>query len=194
MKNLIQTIAMIFLTISEAIAITPLRQAIINQQTNESARYLYLGYSAVQKQEVWIDKLNQVLSLTIWTPEQRAFLLSVKNNIDLQLFEEGSIQQKRFDSNYSAFEINGINLFGKVVFAKVFISLSDYNSDGIPYSGGGGYGNDLPSCGCCIDCTFTCDWVFGSSTCTKSNCSGALRGCGGLWNQKCNGDCIISGY
>ena len=170
-------------------AMNPLRLNIINQNSAENRRAVYLTYSAEQKAAIWLDKLDQVIHYGGWTDEQLQLLTMMKNKITPIIFIEGSIQQTDWLKFYNQFEEAGITSFSKIVYGKIFVSLNDYSVDMTVT------GSDPPSdCGCAIGSNFTCEWwIPGGSECAKSVCNPAPRGCGGLWNQVCNGNCVSGG-
>ncbi len=191
MKKLILLLIIGLFATSKSHAVSALRQTVISQPTHEARRLVFLGYTSSEKRAVWIDKIDQVLSLNTWSSEQVSYLNQMKSSIVEEIFNEGSSQQQAFDVSYSVTEAAGVSLFGTMAYAKIFFSLHDYDDVSIPTMGGGDSGGQV-DCGCCTSCTFTCDWVTGTSSCETSGCAGSLRGCGGLWNQKCNGECVLT--
>jgi hypothetical protein len=168
------------------LSIHPLRQVITNNTSLEVQRTIYRTYTPEQKLIIWTDKLNQTLQYGGgWNNEQYDFIIMVRNHLNELVFTDNSIQQANFITFYHNIQSNGINLFGLTTFGKIFGLLNDYDNNA-PV---GTEGNN--DCECCSTCTFTCEWWNGQS-CDKSNkCVSDTRGCGFLFNQKCDGKCDI---
>jgi len=187
MKQL--TIALFLFIQFQVHAMNPLRLNIINQANTENRRAIYLTYSADQKATVWLDKLNQVIQYGGWNEEQLQLLSLMKNKITPYIFIEGSPQQNDWLKFYDQFEVAGITSFTKIVYGKIFVSLHDYSVDMTIT------GSDPPSdCGCMVGSNFTCEWwIPGGTECGKAACVEKPRGCGGVWNQRCDGNCKAAG-
>lgn len=173
--------SLLFFSTFNAFSIHPLRQAITNYNSLELQRAMYRSYTPQQKLIIWTDKLNQVIQFGGWSNAQIDYIILVKNQLNQLVFTDNSIEQENFITFYHNIQSNGINLFGITTFGL----LNDYDAS----APGGTEGNN--DCECCSSCSFTCEWWNGQA-CDKSNkCLADTRGCGFLFNQKCDGKCDI---
>lgn len=156
----------------------------------------YMSLSTQTKKELWIEKVQQLLTQTLPSPQ-------------FTLIKELETELLKNDCDFTSFANNvkiqdiGIRLASitpREDFLKMFVSLDNY------YYKNAFIGKEI--CSDCIkdmesdsrnigktlqtrlaDCN--CNWTCGSATTTTSNCSPTSLGCGFLWLGSCRQrDCI----
>jgi hypothetical protein len=192
MKTIV-SIMLFCVTSLQVMAMHPLREAIVKEQNREVAILIFRSYSPEQRAIVWRDKMDQTLTAKAWNDEELYLIKMMQSQIKAELFTDGSEEHAHFNSYYKEFEAQGLMVFDKVTYAKIFIIPDDYNDANAPTAGGGG-GGGQPDCTCNIGGIFTCDWISGVDECGKSACLVSAWGCGGLWAQDCNGDCFVNAW
>ncbi|OYU94251.1 MAG: hypothetical protein CFE21_16830 [Bacteroidetes bacterium B1(2017)] len=162
-----------------------LRAALINANSKDAAQSIFEGYSNHQKASVWVDKLNQVLSLTCWNENQIALLTSFRNEIVAGIFVAGSQTQQDFQTWSESWKTRALQYFSISQVRFILTLVSDYKAS---YTSGGSSSGS--SCNCSTGDDF-CDGIIISTgdACKSGGCETKSSGCGKLWMYTCNGTC-----
>lgn len=154
-----------------------LNEVVLAKSTQEQ-KQMYLALSAKEKLEIWIKKLQELLSSGKLNPEQKIFIENLLAMLTEELFEPGSEAQAAFNSE--TIKQQGIELFGFDV-AFAILGTLDPNEKKLQIFSGA----SAEDCGCSTES----DWCSGDSKCSYLSCDGSLAGCGTLWLSSCNGLC-----
>jgi hypothetical protein len=83
-------ISLLFTMNSRVFGANPLRNNLIIAGNKHNALMIYQSYSNQQKAAVWIDKINQVISLNCWNNIQLSYLNNLLGQINSQIFDPTS--------------------------------------------------------------------------------------------------------
>jgi hypothetical protein len=162
-------------------------------------RAAYVAFKPEQKQEFWIQKFQEVLSLD-WNDAERKHLeLLYQTALDnpnwfsqnrteeeyekYDLFQYKWIEYARDILGWTSEQIASIALTGNKVFNKegrIQISNTKIRLRS---------GSEKPDCDCIIGMsTIYCEWILGKK-CKPLPCDETILGCGVYWLQTCDGLC-----
>jgi hypothetical protein len=167
-------------------AINPLRQALIDVGNKDAAVLIYNGYSPIEKKAVWVDKIDQVLALNLWNENQIQVLVSLKNQIEPNIFVNNSKEAVDFQIWSSTWKANALLSFEISKLRFIVTLVSDYDPAFKPKEGEEG----APNC----NCASGDDYCGGIIISTGDICNSKLKctsvsGCGLFWRHSCNGTC-----
>lgn len=171
------------------------------------AKSVYIAFSAKQKMEFWLDKINEVQTLG-WSNDEKAHIRKIAKFIigHPQYFNDELLTDKQLDEIEMFFYIwktDAIKKWGwsdKLCYAIAGSGLQIKNRKG-DFENQTIYENKLgldkynpqfdpskPSVPNC-NCNQSADFCM-ITTCVKSKCS-EVKGCGWLCLQTCNGECEV---
>lgn len=179
-------IAMLVCCVSFTNAMNPLRQALIDVGNKDAAVVLYNSYSPNEKNAVWLDKMNQVLSLNIWNGKQIQVLESLKNQIESNIFVTNTKESVDFQIWSIGWKSNALLSFEISKLRFIVTLISDYDPTFKPTEGNDG----APNC----NCASGDDYCGGIIISTGDICNSKLKctsisGCGLFWRHSCDGTC-----
>ena len=156
-----------------------------------------MALSPENQYKIWIDKLEQVLSLDVWNETQRKHIVSLKNAVKPIHYSDRE-QNESFNKNFlMPWWKEGIMMFDKITLIKragITNDLTITELAELPPAGdlpGGGIGGD-PNCHCntfwdfCLGDYRECKGNSNSSPCIASSI-----GCGLLLLRSCDGLCQL---
>ncbi|GHT77089.1 hypothetical protein AGMMS50262_17220 [Bacteroidia bacterium] len=165
-------------------------------QLDESVnRATYVAFAPEQKQEFWLQKLQEVLSLD-WNELEKSHIEALSQKVidnpnwfskertkeeseEYDLFQYKWIEYAQEELGWTLNQVGSIALTGnKVVDKQGGIQM---NTTGIRLKSG----SEKPSCGC----NQMDSWCGVTKYCSNDDCDGSSWGCGLLGLAPCNGLC-----
>ncbi len=149
----------------------------------------YNTCTPTEKYNIWLDKKNQVLGLTVWNSAQLSDLNSIFNQLSINLFTDGSAEDISFKNTFEpTWVASAIPNFNENTIKRIVNTLDDidpnYLNDDIFEE------DDNNNC----KCSSGSDWCIPFlGDCEKRNsCKKKKSGCGTFWRWACDGLCPIA--
>lgn len=152
----------------------------------------YNTCTPTEKYNIWVDKKNQVLGLTVWNTTQLSDLNSIFNQLSVNLFTVGTTENTNFKNTFepawktSALPNFNINTITRIVGTLDDIDPNYLNNDQFDEQGG------QEDC----KCSMGSDWcmpLVGMFECSDNDpCSKTKSGCGTFWTWACDGLCSVT--
>ncbi len=168
----------------------------ISALSKELQRAVYRSYTPEKRYELWTERLNLILYTEEWTNEETIHIISLIDYLCPEVFsgDDTKLIEKGIDLNFSDhwMKFGYDNLLWDVnkmafVISSLDISYSEFlhTVKGI---------KDLKktakagseTCNCNQSTSFCYPGMCNDTGCNKTN-----GGCGWLWLQECNGECLL---
>lgn len=153
---------------------------VLKEKNYDSQKLMYRMLSNDEKRMIWIEKIDNLISIKKFNSKQIDLLIDLKSNLTVDLFDESSNNDKKavFKTVYvKQFLKKSEKVFSPEEFNDYFYSIT---SKAIT----------PPSCSCNIGSIYSCAGV--SSDCVKTTfCTVSTVGCGFLTMFECTGRCYI---
>ena len=149
-------------------------------------RQLFHQMTNDAKYSIWIDKMNQVLNVSIWNQNQTNMLVEMKSNMNIDIFNYGSQQNLTFASFEMDWILRSKGVFTLTQLKKIFIQIDDFDNSTNFMPAGGGSSNE---CGCSTGSDYCDPWGMNWGRCVSGGCNASSEGCGTFWTHPCNGNC-----
>jgi hypothetical protein len=177
-------ISLLFTMNSRVFGANPLRNNLIIAGNKHNALMIYQSYSNQQKAAVWIDKINQVISLNCWNNIQLSYLNNLLGQINSQIFDPTSQSFINFNGFIQTWQQQALSQFNKIQLRFIVTTISDYNPNDIPNPGD----DNGQDCNCSLDSDWCGGTLIPGENCKKLLCT-QKEGCGTFWLHKCTGVC-----
>ncbi|MBA7583963.1 hypothetical protein ES708_25915 [subsurface metagenome] len=162
-------------------------------------RAAFRSFSPERKFEIWSEKLKKVLYFETWTDQEAKHINDLINHLCIEYFMEGEkydsikIENRIFAGNWIDYAINKLKWDKRklaFVVSSLHISFAEYeySLSRLRDVKAIASENTETNCDCNTGADF-CNYEPGS-TCSSTGCKASSSGCGWLWMEECNGNCI----
>lgn len=162
-------------------------------------RAAYRSYSPEKRLELWTEKLEKILYIESWIEQEATHIEDLINYLSIETFtkyeEENptKIGNEIFAINWQDYASNILKWDKRrlvYIISSLFLSEMDYESSLSQAIANINQVDDYPVYDC--DCNIGNDFCGSSSgrNCQDTGCNSTSSGCGWLWMEDCNGECI----
>ncbi|WP_396167159.1 bacteriocin fulvocin C-related protein [Flavobacterium sp.] len=159
--------------------------SVLKEKNYDTQKLMYRMLSKEEKQEIWVDKIDVLISDSSLSGQQVSLLKDLKNHLNVTLFDTKSNNDERevFKTIYVKDFLNKAkSLFSEDYVYNNFFTISGNNSSSKLY-------DSKPICSCNQGSMWSCGMA--TSTCRETDkCRKDSDGCGFATMFECNGNCF----